>query len=88
MGYNLWKGVSLIGGRDILDSEDFLVSNLILPIGSLVFLAFCMTKYGWGFDNFIKEANTGEGAKVPVWLKYYFCTVLPVLVIIIIIQGL
>ena len=88
LGYNLWKGVSLIGGRDILDSEDYIVSSLILPIGSLIFLIFCVTKWGWGFDNFLKEANTGEGVKVARWLKYYFCTLLPLLIIVIIIKGL
>ncbi len=88
LGYNLWKGVSLIDGRDILDSEDYLVSSLILPIGSLIYLVFCVTKWGWGFDNFLEEANTGEGVRVPRGLKYYFCTLLPVLLIVIIIQGL
>ncbi|MBQ1474326.1 MAG: sodium-dependent transporter [Ruminococcus sp.] len=88
LGYNLWSSVHLIGGRDILDSEDFIVSNLLLPIGALVFTIFCVTKFGWGFDNFQKEANTGKGFKIPNWMKYYFRYVLPVLVLIIFIQGL
>lgn len=88
LGYNIWSGIKLIGGRDILDSEDYLVSNLMLPIGSLVFLLFCVTKFGWGFDNFQEEANKGSGAKISGWLKYYFCTLLPLMIIIIIIQGI
>ena len=72
----------------ILDSEDFLVSNLILPIGALIILIFCVTKWGWGFNNYLEEANTGNGIKIPKWTKYYFRFVLPILIIIIIIQGL
>ena len=60
----------------------------MLPIGALVFTIFCVTKFGWGFDNFQKEANTGKGFKIPNWMKYYFRYVLPVLVLIIFIQGL
>lgn len=88
LGYNVWSGLQLIGGRDVLDSEDFLVSNLLLPIGSLVFLLFCVTKWGWGFDSYLEEANTGKGLKLSKYLKYYFRFVLPVLILIIFIQGL
>ena len=88
LGYNVWSNLHLIGGRDVLDSEDFLVSNLLLPIGSLVFLLFCVTKWGWGFDKYLEEANTGEGLKLSKYLKYYFRFVLPVLILIILIQGL
>ncbi len=88
LGYSLLTGVTPIGTKDILDSEDFIVSNLLLPIGSLVFLLFCVTKWGWGFENYRKEANTGDGIKVPEWLKYYFRFVLPVLILVILIQGL
>lgn len=88
LGYNVWSSLHLIGGRDVLDSEDFLVSNLLLPIGSLVFLLFCVTKWGWGFDKYLEEANTGEGLKLSKYLKYYFRFVLPVLILIILIQGL
>ena len=88
LGYNLWSDVHLIGGRDVLDSEDFIVSNLLLPLGSLVFLLFCVTKWGWGFDNYLKEANTGEGLKMsPLW-KNYFRFVLPLLILVILVQGL
>ncbi|MBR3195498.1 MAG: sodium-dependent transporter [Clostridia bacterium] len=88
LGYNLLSNVHLIGARDILDSEDFIVSNLLLPIGALVFLLFCVTKWGWGFDKYQLEANTGEGKKIPHWFKYYFQFVLPFLILIILIQGL
>ena len=87
-GYNIWKEVSLIGGRDILDTEDFIVSNILLPLGSLVFLLFCVTKWGWGFDNYIEECNKGNGIKFPKWFKYYFKFVLPILILIIFVTGL
>ncbi|RHV12027.1 sodium-dependent transporter [Clostridium sp. OM05-9] len=87
LGYNVWSDLHLIGGRDILDSEDFLVSNLLLPLGSLIYLLFCVTKWGWGFDNYIEEVNTGSGVKMSVKLKPYFQFVLPVLILIILIQG-
>ena len=88
LGYNVWSNLHLIGGRDVLDSEDFIVSNLLLPLGSLVYLLFCVTKWGWGFDNYIEEANTGSGLKLGRWLKRYFQFILPVLILIILIQGL
>ncbi len=88
LGYNLWSGLHLIGGRDVLDSEDFLVSNLLLPLGSLVYLLFCVSKKGWGYDRYLEEANAGEGIKMPRWLKPYFQFVLPVLILFILIQGL
>ena len=64
LGYNVWSDLHLIGGRDVLDSEDFIVSNLLLPGGSLIYLLFCVTKWGWGFDNYLEEANTGKGLKI------------------------
>ncbi len=88
LGYNVWSDLHLIGGRDVLDSEDFIVSNLLLPIGSLIYLLFCVTKFGWGFDRYIEEANTGSGLKLAKWLKPYFQFVLPLLILIILIQGL
>lgn len=88
LGYNVLSSVRLIGGRDILDSEDFIVSNLLLPIGALVFTFFCVTRFGWGFEKFQAEANTGKGLKIPTWMKYYFRFVLPVLVLVIFIAGL
>lgn len=88
LGYNVWSDLHLIGGRDVLDSEDFLVSNLLLPLGSLIYLLFCVTNWGWGFDNYIEEVNTGSGLKMSRKLKPYFQFVLPVLILIILIQGL
>ena len=88
LGYNVWSDLHLIGGRDVLDSEDFLVSNLLLPLGSLIYLLFCVTKWGWVFDNYIEEVNTGSGLKMSRKLKPYFRFVLPVLILIILIQGL
>lgn len=88
LGYNLWSNVRLLGTRDVLDSEDFIVSNLLLPIGSLVYLLFCTTKWGWGFDKYLEEANEGKGPKLPKWLKGYFRFVLPVLILVILVQGL
>ena len=87
-GYNIWSGLHIIGGRDVLDSEDFIVSNLLLPCGSLVYLLFCVSKWGWGFDKYIAEVNKGEGLKLSPKLKPYFRYVLPVLILIILIQGL
>ena len=88
LGYNVWSGVHLIGGRDVLDTEDFIVSNLLLPIGSLIYLLFCVSKWGWGFDNYIAEANQGSGLKMSPRLKRYFQFVLPLLILVILIQGL
>ncbi len=88
LGYNLLSDVHLIGARDILDSEDFIVSSLLLPIGSLIFLLFCVTKAGWGFDNYIEEVNTGKGLKMPRWIRPYLQFVLPVLILVILISGL
>ena len=72
----------------MLDSEDFIVSNLLLPIGSLIYLLFCTTKWGWGFDKYLAEANEGQGLRMPAWLKPYFQFVLPVLILVILISGL
>ena len=87
-GYNVWSDLHLIGGRDVLDSEDFLVSNVLLPGGSLVYLLFCVTKWGWGFDRYLEEANTGTGLRISKKLKFYFQWILPVLIFAILILGL
>lgn len=88
LGYNVWSDLRLIGGRDVLDSEDFIVSNLLLPLGAIVYLTFCVTKWGWGFDNYLEECNTGKGMKMAKWLKPYFQFVLPVLILVILVTGL
>ena len=87
-GYNIWSNLHIIGGRDVLGSEDFIVSSLLLPIGSLVYLLFCVSKWGWGFDQYMAEVNRGTGLKLSAKLKPYFQWVLPVLILFIIIQGL
>ena len=88
LGFNVWSDLQLIGGRGVLDSEDFLVSNLLLPLGSLVYLLFCVSKWGWGYDKYLEEANTGRGVQMPYWLGPYFRYVLPLLILVILIQGL
>ena len=89
LGFNLLSGVQPLGaGTTILDFEDFLVSNLLLPGGSLVYLVFCVSRWGWGYDKYMAECNTGEGLRMPRGLKYYFQFVLPVIIAVILIQGL
>ena len=89
LGFNLWSSVQPMGpGSTVLDAEDFLVSNLLLPIGSLIYLLFCVTRWGWGFDNYLTEANTGKGLRLPRWFKPYFSVVLPLLIVFILVQGL
>lgn len=88
LGYNVLKNVHPIGARDILDSEDFIVSNILLPLGSLVYLLFCVTKFGWGFKNYQAEANLGKGLKIRSWMKWYFIIALPIMIIAIFIIGL
>ena len=88
LGYNVWSDFRPLLGKDVLDTEDFIVSNLLLPLGSLVYLLFCTTKWGWGFDQYLEEANTGSGLKLPHWLKYIFLIVLPIMIFVILVQGL
>ena len=89
LGYNAWSFIQPMGaGSTVLDFEDFLVSNLLLPGGSLIYLLFCVTRWGWNFDNYLAECNTGSGPKMPQWVKPYFKYVLPVLIAVILVQGL
>ena len=88
LGDSLLKGMTFIRGLGVLDSEDFIVSNLLLPGGALVFALFCCHKFGWGFEKYLEEVNTGDGMKMPHWIKPYFQFVLPVLILVIIVQGL
>ena len=85
-GFNIWSGFELFG-QNVLGIEDFLVSNILLPVGSLIYLLFCVTKFGWGFDNYLTECNTGKGMKFARFLKPYFQFVLPILVLIVLVQG-
>ena len=84
-GFNLLSGVNVLG-MGILDMEDFVVSNILLPLGSLVYLLFCVTKFGWGFDNYYNECNTGKGMKLPRIVKLYLQYVLPILILIVFAQ--
>ena len=89
LGFNLWSGFMPFGeGSNVLDLEDFIVSNLMLPIGSFIYLLFCVSKIGWGFDNYLKEANTGKGMKVPRFLKPYLQFILPAMILFIFIKGI
>ena len=89
LGFNLWSAFQPLGpGSGVLDLEDFIVSNLILPVGSLIFIIFCVTRYGWGWDKFVAEANEGKGYKVAKWMRPYMTFVLPVMVLVILIMGL
>lgn len=88
LGYNVLSGLTLIRGMNVLDTEDFIVSNLLLPGGALVYLLFCVSKWGWGFDKYLAEANTGSGLKLSRKLKPVFQFVLPVLILIILVGGL
>lgn len=85
-GFNIWSGFELFG-QNVLGMEDFLVSNILLPVGSLIYLLFCVTKFGWGFDNYLAECNNGKGMKFARFLKPYFQFVLPILVLIVLVQG-
>lgn len=89
LGYNLWSwdGFAVFGGA-VLDFEDFLVSNLFLPLGSLVYLLFCTSRYGWGWKNFTTEANTGKGLKMQNWMRVYITYILPLIVLFIFFFGL
>ena len=87
LGFNVWSNVQL-GGKGIMDMEDFVVSNLLLPIGSFLFVLFCTTRYGWGWDKFLAEANEGKGLKVAKWMRPYMTYVLPVIVLVILLVGL
>ncbi len=89
LGFNVLSKFQPLGpGTGVLDLEDFVVSNLLLPLGSLIFIFFCTSRYGWGWKNFTKEANSGKGLKVQHWMRGYMCYVLPVLVAVILVLGL
>lgn len=89
LGFNILSSFQPFGpGSGVLDLEDFFVSNLLLPIGSLIFLLFCTNRYGWGYDNFVLEADTGNGIKWPKWSKMYVSYVLPLIILFVMVQGL
>ena len=88
-GYNIWSGFAPFGGDTaILDLEDFIVSNVLLPLGALVMTFFCVTRYGWGWKNFVAEANTGKGLKVRPWMRWVMTIVVPAIVLVIFVMGI
>lgn len=89
LGYNLLSGFRPIGTTStVLDLEDFIVSNLLLPLGSLIYVVFATNRYGWGWDKFVAEANQGKGLKVASWMRWYMTYVLPVIVLIVFLISL
>lgn len=89
LGFNVLSGIQPLGdGSTLMDLEDFLVSNLLLPLGSFIFILFCVTRYGWGWKNFMEEANQGRRLKIANWMRGYMTFVLPVIVLVILIMGL
>ena len=89
LGYNVLSSFQPLGeGSAILDLEDFIISNCLLPLGSLIYLAFCTSRYGWGWDNFIKEADSGIGIKFPKGARFYVTWILPLIVLIIFFVGI
>ena len=87
LGWTVWSHINILG-LSIMDFEDFVVSNLLLPTGSLMFALFCVTRYGWGWKNFVAEANTGKGYKVANWMRLYMTWVVPVIITFIFVYGL
>lgn len=87
-GFNIWSDFQPLGaGSTIQDLEDFIVSNNLLPLGSMVYLLFCTSRYGWGWKNFLAEADTGKGVKFPAWARVYVSYILPLIVLFIFIMG-
>ena len=87
LGLTVWSNVKIMG-LSIMDFEDFMVNNVMLPVGALIFVTFCTGRYGWGWKNFLAEANTGEGSKVANGLRFYMTYILPLIVAAILVIGL
>ncbi len=89
LGFNLLSGFQPLGaGSNVMDLEDMLVSNILLPLGSITFILFATHRFGWGWDNFVAEANTGKGLKVPAWLRPYVKYVLPLIILFVFVIGM
>lgn len=89
LGFNLCSGIEPMGaGSTFLDLEDFIVSNLLLPVGSLIYVIFATSRYGWGWDNFLAEANQGRGLKIASWMRFYITYILPIIILVIFLLGL
>lgn len=88
LGFNVWSGFAPLGeGTVILDLEDFIVSNNILPLGALVYVLFCVSRFGWGWKNFVEEADTGDGIKFPKKTRFYLTYILPIIILAVFIFG-
>jgi neurotransmitter:Na+ symporter, NSS family len=90
LGFNVWSSIQTlpgVAGSSFIDLWDFIVSYTLLPVGSLIFALFCAHKFGWGWDSFIKEANTGEGLKFPVGLRFYCGVILPIIIAVVLVVG-
>ena len=89
LGFNLWQNAHLFKqGKCIMDIEDFFVSNICLPVGSLVIILFCTSKRGWGFEKYLEEVNTGKGVKMAKWISFYYRFILPLIVGFLAIYGI
>ncbi len=87
LSLNVWSDIKIFG-KNFMDLEDFTVSNLLLPLGSIVYVLFCTSRYGWGWDNYFKEVNTGKGLKIPKWMRGYMSYVLPLIIIAVLIMSI
>ena len=87
LGNNVLSFIS-IGGKAMMDIEDYTVSNILLPVGSLIYVLFSTTRYGWGWDNYMNEVNTGNGLKIPAWFKVYMKFILPLIIIAVLIMSI
>ncbi len=90
LGNNVWSSFKAFGieGKDVSDLEDFFVSTIMLPLGSLTYVIYCTRKFGWGWENFLNEANTGKGIKFPSWIKGYVSYILPLIILVVFVLGL
>lgn len=89
LGFNVLSGIHPLGGKtNLMDLEDFAVNNLLLPLGSLLFVIFCTSRFGWGFEKFSKEANEGKGLKIAKWMRGYMTYILPLIILSIFVLGL
>ena len=89
LGFNVWSNFNPLGaGTVVMDLEDFIVSTILLPFGSLLYLLFCTRRSGWGFDAYLEEANTGKGLKMARALRFYLTWILPVMVAVLLVMGL
>ncbi len=87
LSLNIWSNIKIFG-KTFMDLEDFAVSNILLPLGSIFYVLFCTSRYGWGWDNYYKEVNTGKGLKMPGWIRGYMTYVLPLIIIVVLVMSI